>query len=75
VTEPRYEYAVRSIWDPIDKEPPHRKGLTREEAHKWVKDWVAEGGNPRTFVVIRRHMGHWELDPECAEASQSRSVT
>ena len=50
-----YEYGIR--WHAQrDFEPPHRWGMTKKEAYKWIKDGMPVG----YFNVIRRKLGEWE---------------
>ena len=32
----------------------HRGPMTEDEARTWVREWIEDGGNPRSFVVVRR---------------------
>lgn len=52
-----YEYGV-ALWRDRFGEP-HRTELTEEAAHQWIAEYVADGGAPGVFFVIRREVGPW----------------
>lgn len=40
--------------------PIHREGLNKGQAIQWIKDFVEDGGNPDTFVVVATPRPIWE---------------
>lgn len=38
----------------------HREGLNKGQAVQWIKDFVEDGGNPDTFVVVASPRPVWE---------------
>lgn len=63
----KYEYGIGRTDTPLDDENvnPHRRGMTEEEATKWVREWEEEifpNARPGIFKVIKRLIGEWEYD-------------
>jgi hypothetical protein len=52
-----YEYGIVYVRAPNE---PHRAGMTKSEADKWIAEWRQDGGRD-IFRVIRRWLGPWEL--------------
>jgi hypothetical protein len=52
-----YEYGIVYLRAPNE---PHRAGMTKSEADKWIAEWRQDGGRD-VFRVIRRWLGPWEL--------------
>lgn len=59
--ETEYEYAVfrRNRIMRADRQP-HREFATERAAELWIDDWVADGGDPETFFIMRRPISQWE---------------
>jgi hypothetical protein len=60
----QYEYGIRFKSDKLTKVgksiPPHRSGMTEDEAYHWLDGAETDGSPIGLFVVIRRPYGDWE---------------
>jgi hypothetical protein len=45
--------------------PPHRYGMTEQQARDWINTLQSLGGNlhAKAFLIIRRPVGSWEIWP------------
>ena len=40
--------------------PIYREGLNKDQAVQWIKDFIEDGGDPETFVVVASPRPVWE---------------
>lgn len=39
----------------------HRGPETLEWCQQWINEWIADGGNPDTFYLVKRKVESWKL--------------
>ncbi|QGF20234.1 hypothetical protein SEA_SIXAMA_55 [Gordonia phage Sixama] len=33
--------------------------MSKEQAERWMNDWISDGGRPGAFSIVRRPRGEW----------------
>ena len=50
-----FEYGIRHV----ATGRLHRWDMTRTQAVEWIDGWLADGGKPKVWLVVRRELGPW----------------
>lgn len=60
----KFEYGI-AFWTDVGGmdfiHDTHRTGMTREEAEKWIAQYINWGGSAGAFVIIKRELHPWKI--------------